>query len=397
MRKKTCFFAAVLMTGMLLLSGCNENEKHVFEQAGKDLDQEYYEYALEGYRDVIASGILLPQSYRGAGIAYLRMGKYDNAITSFTNALAQPKVSKALRKDLLSYRATAYLKSKKNYKALADCETLAEEYDMDANSYFLTGMVSLEMDSYDQARANFDRAFLASPTYDMGIRIYQVYLEKGMEADGTKYLEAALENEASTPEEYLDRGKVYFYMEDNESARQELITAANMNNTEALLLLGMVYMEQKDYSNSRSMYQEYIAKVGSSAKGYNGLAQCDIHEKKFAEALEKIRKGKEIASTEEYKDLLYNEMIVYEEQMDFQTARARAEEYLSLFPGDANVKRELVFLKSRTDYAIPYEEPPAETTENSEEDYNSYDEESYDSDYDSDYEEYYDYDSDDDY
>lgn len=380
MKKKSCVFISLILAGSLFLGGCGETKKHIYEQAGKDLDQEYYEYALQGYKDVIASGTLLAEAYHGAGIAYLRMEKYENAITSFTNALAQKKMSKLLRKDSLSYRATAYLKSEKYNKALADCQTLAEEFEMDANTYFLTGMVSLEMDSYEQARSNFDLAFAERPTYDMGIRIYQVYLEKGMEADGTKYLEAALNYEAETPEEYLDRGKVYFYMEDYESARQELITAANKNNTEALLLLGMVYLGQKDIQNAKTMYQEYIAKVGSSAKGYNGLAQCDIYDGNYEDALINIGKGKEVASTEELKDLLFNEMVVYEEQRDFQRAREKAEEYLSLFPGDPEVKRELTFLKSRTDKAIPYAEEPKEpeTSEDSgeyTEDFEEYSEE----------------------
>lgn len=389
MRKKLSFLTAVVLAGMLMLSGCQEDKKNVYEQAGKDLDQEYYEYALEGYKEVISSGTLLPEAYRGAGIAYLRMGKYENAITSFTNALAQKKISKALRKDLLSYRATAYLKSEKYNKALADCQTLAAEFTMDASSYFLTGMVSLEMDSYEQARSNFDHAYAENSTYDMGIRIYQIYLEKGMEADGTKYLEASLKNEASTPEEFLDRGKVYYYMEDYENARKELITAANNDNTEALLILGMVYMDQKDISNARSMYTEYIAKVGSSAKGYNGLAQCDIHEKKYEEALLNIQKGIEVASTEELQDLLYNEMIIYEERLDFQTAKEKALAYLTMFPDDSEMKRELTFLKSRTEVGdlADTPEPTPVPEEDSEEEFESY-EESYDESYEESYEEY---------
>lgn len=369
MGKKAWTLAAALLAGMLLVSGCGESKKHVYEQAGKDLEQEYYEYALEGYKEVIADGILLPQAYRGAGIAYLRMGKYENAVTSFTNALAQKEVSNALKKDLLSYRATAYLKNGQYNKALSDCQTLEEEFSLDANGYFLKGMVSLEMDFYEQARSNFDQAYAANSTYEMAIRIYQIYLEKGMEADGTKYLEEALKNEAQTAEEYCDRGKVYFYMEDYENARTELTEAVNKENTEALLLLGMVYLEQKDISNARSMYQEYIMKEKNSAKGYNGLAQCDIAEEKYKEALANIEKGLELATTEELQDLLYNQMVIYEKQLDFKKALEKAEEYLGMFPDDPDVKRERTFLKSRIGEEPQQEpiDPDAQTEEASEE------------------------------
>lgn len=348
MNRKAVVWMTLSLSMLMMLSGCGNQKRNVYEQAGKDLDQGYYEYALDGYEEVIAEGKMLVQAYRGAGIANLRLGKYKAAIKAFTHALEQPKVSSAMKKDLLAYRATAYLKKEKYDEALADCQVLASDYEMDANSYFLTGMVSLEMDAYGQATSNFDLAYASNPSYDMAIRIYQVYLEKGLEADGTKYLEVALDNVPETAEDFCNRGKVYYYMEDYESARKELIQASNQNNTEALLLLGMVYLGQKDISNSRSMYQEYISKVGSSAKGYNGLAQCDLSEGNYESALSNISKGLETATTEEMQDLLFNEMIVYEKQLNFATAREKAKEYLRLFPNDETMQRELVFLNSRT-------------------------------------------------
>jgi tetratricopeptide (TPR) repeat protein len=352
----------LLLAGVLLLTGCGDSKKNVFEQAGKDLEQEYYEYALEGYEEVIADGSHLPQAYRGAGIANLRMSRYEEAIEDFTSALECEKVSKALRKDILSYRATAYLKDGQYDNALADCQRLAQEYSMDANSYFLTGMVALEMDSYEEASSNFEQAYAENSTYEMAIRIYQVYLDKEMEADGTKYLEVALTKEAKTAEDYCDRGKVYYYMEDYEKAKKELTTAANQDDTEALLLLGMVYLGQNDISNARSMYQEYIAQTGSSAKGYNGLAQCDIADGNYSDALENISKGLEIATTEEMQDLLSNEIVVYERQLDFQTALEKAREYLALFPNDESISRELIFLKSRIEEAADAQETSQEET-----------------------------------
>ena len=41
---------------------------------------------------------------------------------------------------------------------------------------------------------------------------------------------------------------------------------------------GMVYTEQGDAENARTMYQQYINEAENGAKGYNGLALCDIAE-----------------------------------------------------------------------------------------------------------------------
>ena len=71
---------------------------------------------------------------------------------------------------------------------MADCQTLGEDFEMDAGSYFLTGKVALAMDSYEEAASNFKQAYGEDSTYDMAIQIYEAYLDKDMEADGTRYL-----------------------------------------------------------------------------------------------------------------------------------------------------------------------------------------------------------------
>ena len=44
-----------------------------------------------------------------------------------------------------------------------------------------------------------------------------------MEADGTRYLEAALSSEAKDAQDHCDRGRVYYYMEDYSNAKKELL------------------------------------------------------------------------------------------------------------------------------------------------------------------------------
>ena len=110
MKKTKTVLILAAVTGALLLGGCGSEKTKIYEQAGKDLSQGSYKYALEEYQSSIQNGVKLAQSYRGAGIASLRLGKYEDAVNSFTEALNCDKVSKSLRKDILSYRATAELK-----------------------------------------------------------------------------------------------------------------------------------------------------------------------------------------------------------------------------------------------------------------------------------------------
>ena len=92
----------------------------------------------------------------------------------------------------------------------------------------------------------------------------------------------------------------------------------------------------------------YVDAEGSDpARGYNGLALCDIADGSYDSALENITAGLSGASTDEMQDLLFNEITVYEKKLDFQTALQKAQEYLELYPEDKTVKKELAFLKTR--------------------------------------------------
>lgn len=231
---------------------------------------------------------------------------------------------------------------------MADCQTLSAEYSMDADTYFLTGKVALAMDSYAEADGNFEQAYSEDSTYETAIRIYQAYLEKDMEADGTRYLEAALTTEPKSAQDYCDRGRVYYYMEDYGNAQKELTEAVSKESTEALILLGMVYTEQGDTENARTMYQRYISGAENGAKGYNGLALCDIADGDYDSALSNISSGIPSATTEEMQSLLFNEIVVYEKKLDFATAQQKAQEYVEMFPDDKAAQKELAFLKTRT-------------------------------------------------
>ena len=346
--KKTALLLAVCLS-LGTLAGCSTEEINNYRQAELDLADGNFQTALEEYETAVSDGIKVAESYRGAGVANVRLGNYEAAIEDFTQALNCEKVGKALKKDILSYRAAAYLKTKSYEEALTDCQALAEGYDMDADLYFLSGEVALAMDSYEEAASYFEQAYGEDATYDMAIRIYAVYLEQDMEADGTRYLEAALSGEAKNAQDHCDRGRVYYYMDDYENASEELKQAIDGGNTEAMALLGMVYMEQKDTANARSLFQQYVSQAENGAKGYNGLALCDIADGDYDSALSNISSGISAADAEDMQSLLFNEMVVYEKKLDFATALQKAEEYMNMYPDDKTAKKELAFLKTRVE------------------------------------------------
>lgn len=101
----------------------------------------------------------------------------------------------------------------------------------------------------------------------------------------------------------------------------------------------MVYLAQDDVENAQAMYKQYISAVGDSAKGYNGLALCDIRSGDYDSALDNITKGLPTATTDEMQSLLFNEIVAYEKKLDFATALTKVQEYIEMFPEDSAAKK----------------------------------------------------------
>ena len=126
--RKIAVFLAVCL-GTVFFSGCGSDMKN-YRQASSDLEAEKYDEALQEFETAIAAGVNPAGSYRGAGVANVHLGNYKEAIENFTDALNCKKVGKSLKKDILSYRAAAYLKIKAYDEAMADCQSIAADYDL---------------------------------------------------------------------------------------------------------------------------------------------------------------------------------------------------------------------------------------------------------------------------
>lgn len=348
MKKTKILWTLAVCLGTGLMTGCGGEQGKIFSQAETDLEQGNYEAAYEGFSASAEQNYKTAESLRGAGIAALRMGNWQEAIDNFTLVLDGDDGGKSLKQDVLFYRATAELKDGFLEDAMADCQTLAEDYSMSADGYYLTGCVALAMDSYDEAASNFEKAYAEDAGYEMALRIYEAYLNQDMEADGVRYLEAVLGTAAKDAEDHCSRGQIYYYMEDYENARNELSEAIEQGSAEAKLLMGMVYLAQEDTENARTMYQDYLDTEGAvPARGYNGLVLCDLAEGDYDGALGNIASGLENASGEDMQNLLFNEIVAYEKKLDFATALTKAQTYMELYPDDAAAAKELVFLQSR--------------------------------------------------
>lgn len=329
---------------VFFLAGCVSREaKEGYEKGAGALEQKNYETAAQDFQAVIDMEEKLPEAYRGLGVAQYHRGKYAEASIALSKCLvSMEKENPEFEKDVKGYLALSRSKRGEYEEAIevyGDLLVLEENPDY----YYLRGKCYLALENQEAARADFDRAAKKSRDYNLFVNIYESYDALQMNADGSAYLEQALELVGDT--DYYSRGLIHFYLQDYTSAKDNLIQAINQkDDSKAILLLGKVYLSMGDVANARAMYQEYTKDEDYAAKAYNGLALCDIAEESYDSALINIQKGLEYEDEEVEQSLLFNEICVYEYLKDWDNARAKTAEYITRYPTDEEAIRENEFL-----------------------------------------------------
>lgn len=253
----------------------------------------------------------------------------------------------AFEKDVTYYLASARLAYGEVDKAIELYTGLLKKK-VDPDCYYLRGKAYLIQGDLEKAQKDFTRALEDSEDYNSYVTVYQLYVDQGKSSEGQNWLEMALNLTPESGEDYYQRGRIFVLQEEYEDAADALVEAVNLDYSEAMLLLGRVYLKMDDSASARSMYQNYLSSGEYPARGYNGLALCDIYEGSYDSALQNIQSGLDAGEDEEAKkSLLYNEIVVCEYQKDFATAKSKMAEYLKEYPEDQDAVRENQFLSTR--------------------------------------------------
>lgn len=326
-----------------------DGDSSFYGQAMAMLEKGDYQNAYTYFQSAINSEGHAAEGRRGQGICQLKLGNYDDAITLFDqacSAVRYPSLNEAFLEDCELYEVQACIAAEQYDKALTLCDSLIRG-DRSGEAFLLRGTVYLKTEKYGQAAADFQHAIEADPSYDIYLKIYQTYTESSRQADGAVFLKDALNIEPQSAEDNEKLGQICYELGDYDSAEKYLTVALEGGVADAVSLLGRTYLDAGDTDGARSMYQKCVDDGTFVAAGYNGLAICDMQDENYEAALEHITAGLSSGDTSMQEELLYNEIIVYEKQGDYETAASKMTSFLGWYPQNTAAVAESRFISSR--------------------------------------------------
>ncbi len=307
-----------------------------------------YEEALAHFQAALEKGEDVRTLYRGMGLAYMGMTRYEEAIHYLEAALHESSGRvDDLDFDINYYLATAYYKSGRPEDAVSAYNAILALRPREKNAFYLRGYVRLSQNDFDNAQKDFDAAVaLDGKDYDQMIRIYMALEEYGYKEAGMVYLQKVMaENEKSISD--YDMGRMSYYMGDYEKARDYLSKMDSSKDYGAALYLGRTYEALGDYNYASGIYAAYTENDQTKAEIYNQLGLCRMQMKEYTAALEAFQAAMNIEDNGMMQSLKFNEIVAYEYMGDFKTASALMNSYLKSYPDDETAKREYEFLRTR--------------------------------------------------
>ena len=285
---------------------------------------------------------------RGLGLAYMGLSKYEEAIAYLEKALQLSDGSvRDIDYDINYYLATAYFKNGQAQDALQSYDAILALRPKEIEAYYLRGYVKLCGDNFESAKEDFDKTISLDPqNYDRLIQIYIALVDNGYREVGKEYLQQVIADNEKSISNY-DLGRIYYYLEDYESAKNYLSQVKISSDYEASLYLGRTYEALGDYNYAASIYNDYTLNDQSKAEIYNQLGLCRMQMEEYELALMAFQSAMNIEGNEMMQTLKFNEIIAYEYMKEYKTAAALMSDYLKTYPDDEAAQRENLFLKTR--------------------------------------------------
>ncbi len=224
-------------------------------------------------------------SFRESGINSLNEGDYDKSIEWFKSALAQE-------------------------------QWMSEDIDLDIRYYLA-------------------EAYIHTGEYDKALKQYNILIKANSNYEDTLFYQEitlALEN----------------YQKGNyDEAIVSIENAISRGYDELYVFEGSCYGMKGDYEQMFASFETYLESYEESTYVYSQYASAYINLAQFDNAKTYIDKGLALEEDTYRQNLLFDEIAYYEYMQDYDTAFAKAKEFVELYPDNEEGKEEYDFLYTR--------------------------------------------------
>lgn len=303
----------------------------------------YYQFRGSREKDLLSAGISLMEqgNYRAAREKFAEAQQYENEITRRLSA-------DSLEEDLYKYSAICDFR-------LGDFEEAASIYDRmlrihpsDASLMESRATVYAAQGQMDQAVTLFNTA-IAIDKKNYG-RIYSAAItlrEYGNQEAGEEYLQQLLA-EHGEEIDALTRGQALCFLGQYEQAA-EILGGIENPDMQTSLMLASAREYTGTHEEALQILEGFEEEVGTRPEmlDLKGAALCGLG--RYEEALDCFEQAIPLSQdgTALRRSLLFNRIGALENLREFDRAKELAAEYEDLYPDDARMQRENLFLQTR--------------------------------------------------
>ena len=338
----------------LSLAGCGGKKENEISLGYDCVVSQEYASALNYFDSAIEKGMDPENAYRGMGLAYMGRQEYGRAVSAFKSALSYADLFPGnLEIDINCYLATCYYKLGEYENALGVYDAIIEYRPKDVDAYVGRGTMNLDLGDTDGAIADFDKAVELTKSkqkkFSLELDIYATMSEAGYGSIGSGYLQHVItEGDVNDLSDY-DKGRLSFYQGEYNQAINYLERARKTDDVtiDVITLLADCYKLTGQYDYAAVIYNTYL-QSGDSPEIYNKLGLCYVEQGDYASALDAFENGIAVKENNTCLQVLYlNEIACYEYLHQYSVAKEKLAEYLTVYPSNATLEKELAFLNSR--------------------------------------------------
>jgi tetratricopeptide (TPR) repeat protein len=216
------------------------------------------------------------------GDAYLKLQRYDSAMTWFGDALSL----KENNPDALIRRGKCHFKMENYRRALMDFESAIKEDRRNAEAFYYKGRINKELKQTDKAIDDLNEAKdLGYHKYECALEIGSSYADLGNFGKAIKFFTDAIKIEPNKGEAFARRGLAFLADKEYKEAMADLDEAMKMDTSlskaKYRLELGFLKLRFNEYDAAEISFNRALDFDAYDARANYGLAATYFHQSKF--------------------------------------------------------------------------------------------------------------------